>query len=77
MSLRAIVMGTGWAAEGHTIGLREAGVDVVVMCGRTPEPAYAMEKKLGVAEVRFDWREAIEEFQPDIVVITTPAAPHH
>ena len=77
MSLRAIVIGAGWAGEGHTRGLREAGVEVVAMCGRTPEPAYAMAKKLGVEEVRFDYREAIREFEPDIVSIATPAAPHH
>ena len=76
MPLRAIVMGAGFAGEGHTVGLREAGVEVVAMWGRTPEPAYAMAKKLGVEEVRFDWREAIEEFRPDIVSIATPAPPH-
>jgi predicted dehydrogenase len=47
------------------------------MCGRTPEPVYALAKKLGIEEVRFDWRAAIEEMRPDIVSIATPAAPHH
>ncbi len=42
MTLRAVVIGTGWAGEGHTIALRAAGVEVVAMCGRTPEPAKAM-----------------------------------
>ncbi len=77
MTLRAIVIGAGWAGEGHTLGLREAGVEVVAFCGRTPEPAFAMAKKLGVEEVRFDYREAIKEFRPDIVSIATPATPHH
>lgn len=77
MSLRAIVMGAGYAGEGHTVGLREAGVEVVAMCGRTPEPAYAMAKKLGVEEVRFNWLEALEEFRPDIVSIATTVPPHH
>ena len=76
MSLQAIVIGAGWAGEGHTRGLRAAGVEVVAMCGRTPEPAYAMAKKLGVEEVRFDYREALAEFAPDIVSIATPAAAH-
>ena len=65
MAMRAIVIGAGSAGEGHVVGLREAGVEVVAMCGRTPEPAYAMAKQLGVEEVRFDWREAIEEYRPD------------
>ena len=42
MTLRAVVIGAGFAGEGHTIALRAAGVDVVVLCGRTPEPARAM-----------------------------------
>ena len=77
MTLRAIVTGTGWAGEGHTHALRAADVDVVAMCGRTPAPALAMAEKLGVKEVRFDWRTALHEFQPDIVTIATPAGPHH
>lgn len=76
MSLRAVVIGTGWAGEGHTIALRAAGVEVVAMCGRTPEPARAMAEKLGIDEVRFDWRRALEELRPDIVSIATPARPH-
>jgi predicted dehydrogenase len=54
MTLRSIVIGTGWAGEGHTLALQAAGVEVVALCGRTPEPARAMAEKLGVKEVRFD-----------------------
>ena len=76
MSLQAVVIGSGWAGEGHTIALRAAGVEVVAMCGRTPEPAIAKARKLGIPNVRFDWREAVEEFKPHIVSIATPARPH-
>jgi predicted dehydrogenase len=76
MGRRAIVIGAGWAGEGHVIALRYAGVEVAALCGRTPEPARKRAAQLGVAEVRFDWRAAIEEFRPDIVSIATPAAPH-
>lgn len=57
MGLRGVVIGTGHAGEGHTIALRNSGVDVVAMCGRPPEPARALATKLGIKEVRFDWRE--------------------
>jgi predicted dehydrogenase len=76
MTLRAVVIGTGWAGEGHTIALREAGVEVVAMCGRTPEAAKAMATKLGIDEVHFDWRQGLEALHPDIVSIATTAAPH-
>jgi predicted dehydrogenase len=76
MTLRAIVIGAGWAGEGHTIGLRAAGVDVVALVGRTPEPAHARAQQLGVANVRFDWQAALDEFSPDIVSIATPGDTH-
>jgi predicted dehydrogenase len=76
MTLRALVIGAGWAGEGHTLGLRDAGVEVVAMCGRTPEPARARAQQLNIPELRFDWRAAIAEFQPDIVAIGTPGDTH-
>jgi predicted dehydrogenase len=76
MALRAVVIGTGWAGEGHTFALRAAGVDVVAICGRTPEPAKAMAAKLGIGDLRLDWRRALVEINPDIVAIATTAAPH-
>jgi predicted dehydrogenase len=76
MTLRAVVIGAGWAGEGHTIGLRDAGVEVVALCGRTPEPTYKRAAELGITDVRFDWRAALKELQPEIVTIATPADPH-
>ena len=38
MTLRAVVIGAGWAGEGHTPRPGAAGVDVVALCGRSPEP---------------------------------------
>lgn len=76
MTLRPVVIGAGWAGEGHILGLRDAGVEVVALCGRTPEPAHKRATQLGIAHVRFDWRAALEEFHPDIVSIATPAGPH-
>jgi predicted dehydrogenase len=64
------------AGEGHTLALRTAGVNVVALCGRSPEPAKAMAQKLGIEDVRFDWHQALQELRPDIVSIATPAAPH-
>lgn len=76
MPLRAVVIGAGWAGEGHTIALRDAGVEVVALCGRTPEPTRQRAEQLGIADVRLDWRAALDELQPDIVSLATTAAPH-
>lgn len=73
----AVVIGAGWAGEGHVLGLRSARVDVVALCGRTPGPATERARRLAIPNVRFDWHAALTEFHPDIVSIATPAAPHH
>ena len=54
MALRAVVIGAGWASEGHTVALRDAGVEVVALCGRTPEPTRQRAAQLGIADVRLD-----------------------
>lgn len=58
------------------MALRSAGVEVVAICGRSAAPAYNLASRLGVPEVRLDWRSAIAELRPHIVAIATPAAPH-
>ena len=74
--MRAVVIGAGWAGEGHIIGLRDAGVEVVALFGRTPEPTYQRAAELEIADVRFDWRAGLEELRPEIVSIATPADSH-
>jgi predicted dehydrogenase len=76
MPLRAVVIGTGWAGEGHTQALRAAGVDVVAICGRRAEVAQAVASRLKIPEVQLDWRNALSELKPDIVAIATPGGPH-
>jgi predicted dehydrogenase len=76
VGLQAIVIGSGWAGEGHTLALRAAGVEVVALCGRSPEPAQALARKLGIPHVSLDWRNALSEFSPHIATIATPGAPH-
>ena len=74
--MRGLVIGTGFAGEGYVTALRRSDVEVVALCGRSAEPARALGDRLGIADVRLDWRSAIDELVPDVVVIATPAAPH-
>jgi predicted dehydrogenase len=76
MPLTAVVIGSGWAAEGHTIALQSAGATVVAICGRNQQSVVAKAIKHGIPNTRLDWRQALEEFRPDIVSITVPAGPH-
>ena len=74
MALRALVIGTGWAAEGHVLGLRHAGAKVVGLYGRNAEIAAQLAARLGVERLGQDWRGAITELAPDVVAIATTAA---
>ena len=40
--LRAIVIGAGFAGEGHTLALRHSGVEVVAICVRQPAVVRAV-----------------------------------
>jgi predicted dehydrogenase len=76
VDVRGVVIGTGFAGEGYVTALRRAGVEVAALCGRSAEPAQAMGDRLVIADVRLDWRAAIDDLSPDLVAIATPAAPH-
>lgn len=70
--LRAVVVGAGWAGEGHTRALQWCGVEVAAICARQPDVVRAVADRLSVAEASTDWRESIERLRPDIVALTTP-----
>jgi predicted dehydrogenase len=73
---RAIVVGAGFAGEGHTIALRENGVAVEAICARTPAAVQAMADKLGVPRASTDWRQTLADLKPEIVCVATPAGAH-
>lgn len=74
MQLRAIVIGAGFAGEGHTNALRRAGVEVVALCGRERAVVEARATALGVPLASTDWWATLERVRPEIVALATPAA---
>jgi predicted dehydrogenase len=72
--LRALVVGAGFAGEGHTLALRDQGVDIVAICARQPDVVRAVADRLEIAEASTDWREALARLRPDIVCVATPAS---
>jgi len=74
--LRAVVIGAGQAAEGHTVALRATGVEVIAICSRTESVVGEVAKRLGIGKASTDWRRTIASEHPDIVDIATPAAAH-
>ena len=72
-ALKAIVIGAGWAGEGHTKALQHLGVEVTAICGRKAEVAQKVASQLGVSEASTDWRQTLLRTKPDIVSLATPA----
>lgn len=72
--LRAVVIGAGWAGEGHTVGLRSVGVEVVAICARNANVVKGVADRLNIPVASTDWRATIRELKPDIISLATPAA---
>ena len=71
--LRAIVIGAGWAGEGHAKALQYSGVEVVAICARKTDIVQKVASKLGIANASIDWRHSLQTVKPDIVALATPA----
>jgi len=71
--LKAVVVGAGWSAEGHTKAFQHYGVEVLAICARKPDIVQKVASDLGVSEASTDWRESLLKHKPDIVALTTPA----
>ena len=74
--LKAAVIGSGYAARGHTIALRQAGVDVIALSSRNPEVCKKAAIDLDIGNYGTDWRAIIESTKPDMVAVATPAGAH-
>jgi len=72
--LRAVVIGAGWAGEGHTRALQACGIEVVAICARQPAVVQAVADRLGIPLAATDWRQTLLTLKPEIVALTTPAA---
>ena len=71
--LKAVVVGAGWSAEGHTKAFQHYGVEVLAICARKPDIVQKVASGLGVPEASTDWRKSLLKHKPDIVALTTPA----
>jgi predicted dehydrogenase len=72
MQLRAVVVGAGFAGEGHTVAMRHAGVEVAAICARKPDVVQAVAGRLRIPEASVDWAETLRRVRPEIVCLATP-----
>jgi predicted dehydrogenase len=75
-SLTALIIGSGYAGEGHTLALQRAGVDVIAMAGRTESAVVAMAQRLGIPNTGTNWQQMIGDLHPDMVAVGTPGGAH-
>ena len=75
-TLRALVLGSGFAGQGHTDALRDAGVEVVGMASRTKEVVERIAAEMSIPYATTDWNQALEDLKPDIVAVGTPGGAH-
>lgn len=75
--VKVLVMGTGFAGQGHTDAFRAVGADVVGMVGRTADVVRDVAEQKGIPYAGTDWQEALKVCRPDIVSIGTPGGAHY
>lgn len=76
MELTALILGSGFAAQGHTLALRDAGVTVIGMVSRTAEVVERIAASLGIPFAGVNFEEALSTLKPDIVAVATPGGAH-
>lgn len=74
--LKVLVLGTGFAGQGHTKAFRDASANVVGMVGRTESVLDEVAAKLDIPYTSTDWEQALRDCEPDIVAIGTPGGAH-
>ena len=75
-TLRALVLGSGFASQGHTQALRHAGVEIVGIASRTHGVTQNVAADLDIPFATTDWQDALSRLQPDILAVGTPGGAH-
>ena len=75
--ITALVMGSGFAGQGHTEALRYCGVDVAGIVSRSEETVNRVARELNIPYASTNWKQALEDIHPTIVAIGTPGGVHY
>jgi predicted dehydrogenase len=73
--IRAAIVGAGYVGRVHAHALRELGVELAAVCGRTGEGAEAMAAETGGAPYD-DLEDLLAAQRPDVLHVCTPNALH-
>ena len=75
-TLRAMILGSGFAGQGHAEALRDCGVEIVAMASRTEAVVRRVAAEMDIPLASTDWRTTLAETHPDIVAVGTPGGTH-
>ena len=75
--LTGLVLGSGFAGQGHAEAMRSCGIEVVGMVSRTEEVVKRVAGEMGIPFASTDWVGALDALELDIVAIGTPGGAHH
>ena len=76
-NLKGLVLGSGFAGQGHAEAMRYWGIEVVGMVSRTEEVVKRVASDMGIPYASTDWIDALDGLKPDIVAIGTPGGAHY
>lgn len=76
MTLRALILGSGFAGKGHAQALQDSGVEIVGMASRTRSVVERVAAELNIPYATSDWQQALTDLRPDIVAMGTPGGAH-
>ena len=74
--IRALVLGSGFAGQGHAEALRYCGVEVLGMVSRTQETVEEIANQLNIPYASTNWEQALADLKPNLVAIGTPGGAH-
>jgi predicted dehydrogenase len=74
--LSALVLGSGFAGQGHARALRDNGVKIVGMASRTRAIVERIAADMDIPYATTDWQKALTDLKPDIVAVGTPGGAH-
>ncbi|MEF3048958.1 Gfo/Idh/MocA family oxidoreductase [Tabrizicola sp. L79] len=75
--LKVLVVGTGFAGQGHAAAFRATEADVVGIVGRTQKVVADVADALAIPYHGTDLHQALLACQPDIVSVATPGGAHY
>ncbi len=77
--LRVGVIGSGAFSQSMILPnfKKLEGVEIAVVCNRTPDTNEKVSRQFGIAETTSDWREVVSRDDLDAVFVGTPPYAHH